>query len=886
MSHFRTGGLGGHSYLSRSLTRNHHHQHHPASTLLKGLARASFNAASKQHSPSCLENTRRNILHQIEKWADGDGEKRIYWLKGMAGTGKSTISLTIARKYHDLGRLGASFFFSRDDGDLASAEKFSITVAAQLAHTLPDLEIYINNAVTSDRHILELGFCDQWDRLVIKPLAQLVQKRRVSSPIIIVVDALDECDNEDDVMLLIKCFDAVAAIEGGPVRVFITSRPELAINTGFDRISRDAHEDFILHSIEDSIVDADLSLFYSSKLCAIGNVLSLDDRLLSDESIQVLVQKSSHLFIHAAIVCRYIQDGKMLANKRLAELVAAGSEHLHPETQLDNLYTIVLEDKSPKQADAKEEVEFSNKFKYIVGSIVVLFDVMTPAGLSMILETERDEVTRMLRFFHSVLDITEETAPIRLLHPSFRDFLLNPERCRNRSFTVDAKEAHRHLLDNCLRIMKRHLRCNLLKIAPATHAGYAPKFLIDMFLPIPIQYACRHWVHHLQQSDVDVNNHPGIVDFFNNQFLHWLEALSWLNRVSEGIDMIRELEVMLPPPTMETDSRVSKIMAKLRKPKAHTPSLSRIVHDARGFLSNHSPIIAAMPLQTYCSTILSSPEWSLIRRFAMNQVPEWIVPLPRSTERWVLCFQQLPYSHRVFAVAFSRDGRILASGSEDKTIRLWDATTGRMQRVLKGHSGSVLNVVFSPDSRTIASGSMDQTVRLWNVATGKTRCVLRGHSNSVHSIAFSPDGKTIATGCYRSIRLWDAATSCCIRSVESDVIPSKLSFDKQGISLFTGTSTILMDELHLPIPMVNTHTDGSLATSLGEALPGCAQNPRAEYGISEDLSWITFNDENAFYLPDDYQPRVSAVFGPTVAMGTASGKFIVIRFSANGPMPV
>jgi hypothetical protein len=77
---------------------------------------ASFDAANKQHVPPCLPNTRREFLAQIRRWANGESERWIYWLKGMAGTGKSTIALTVAREYNNKKRLGASFFFSRGPG--------------------------------------------------------------------------------------------------------------------------------------------------------------------------------------------------------------------------------------------------------------------------------------------------------------------------------------------------------------------------------------------------------------------------------------------------------------------------------------------------------------------------------------------------------------------------------------------------------------------------------------------------------------------------------------------------------------------------------------------------------------------------------------------------
>ena len=144
----------------------------------------------------------------------------------------------------------------------------------------------------------------------------------------------------------------------------------------------------------------------------------------------------------------------------------------------------------------------------------------------------------------------------------------------------------------------------------------------------------------------------------------------------------------------------------------------------------------------------------------------------------------------VNSVVFSPDSRLLASGSEDKTVRIWEVETGRGVRVLRGHENWVWSVAFSPDGRLLASGSHDNTVRLWEVETGREIRVLRGHGDDVLSVAFSPDGNLLASGSRdKTIRIWQVETGQQLRVLRGQAgeVPA-VAFSSDGRLLASGSS--------------------------------------------------------------------------------------------------
>jgi hypothetical protein len=451
----------------------------------------------------------------------------------------------VARRYHD-NRLAASFFFSRGGGDVGHASKFVTSIAVQLAHSVPAVRQHIGNAVAERSDIASQSLRDQWQHLVLCPLSKLHE----SESYIIVVDALDECDNEYDVRIIVQLLaEARSSLAGARLRVFLTSRPEVPIRHGFRQVAETEHRDVVLHNISPSIVDHDIGLFLEETLQSIRRERCLRAGWPGAEIIVQLVQGASGLFIWAATACRFIRDGKRLAAKRLNMILSTNSNTIAaPEKHLNEIYVTVLKSSLPAQCTDEEIEGHYAMLRYVVGSIVVLLSPLSVGSLVALLDAAEEDIRQTLEDLHAILNIPEDPAqPLHLHHPSFRDFLLDKKRCSDDSFWVDERSTHEKLASCCLELMSglsglRQDMCSL--VDPGVLRSEVDDRTVTSSLSPELQYACRYWTSHLIQSKEHIIDKDTTHIFLQKHLLHWLEAMSLMRESSRCVHLLDSLQAL------------------------------------------------------------------------------------------------------------------------------------------------------------------------------------------------------------------------------------------------------------------------------------------------------------------------------------------------------
>ncbi|KAG8927829.1 hypothetical protein FRC02_007722 [Tulasnella sp. 418] len=740
---------------------------------------ARYDSAARSSAPSCLEHTRVALLGEIFKWIDDLSAEKVYWLHGLAGTGKSTIAHTLAERLAKKGQLGASFFFSRvDTGDRRDPLRVLPAIAHQLAEYSPKFKKSLVRSLETRKDAGVSNLTVQMEKLLVQPLRDMgVPSSGESTPVVVVLDALDECDNQPLVTSLLKLVsEFLLNVPYMPFKLFITSRPEHHITMNFSQscMSRIARP-LVLHDIEISIVQSDIEIYLRHELGKVAQEFKLtvnSNPWPSPPDLAELVRRAGALFLVASTGVKFIGDKQIREPKRrlrllLSDVQASGPS---PYKDLDQVYHQIL--RASIDGEGGSDDYLTRRFRDVVGTIISLGNPLPPLTLHHLLALDIECINAAVDLLRSVIitpsDPESDSEPYRVFHSSFPSFLT--ERCTDTRFAIHPALHHTQLALNCLHLLNSFLRRNPCDLSnPLTLNSEVPDLenrLKRVILPHQ-QYVCRYWGFHLQaafQATRNLPNHHAkksqeiddlqsdllgtFSTFCRENLLHWVEVMSLLGWLGETILTLKSAE------------------AWLKSLDSSHPMLP-LLNDGQRLLLQYFDPIQLSASQIYHTALAFMPS-SAMHTAYKSFLSDSVKLVTRRDSSWDPCMRVLVgHTSHVTSVALSSDGIHIVSGSWDKSVCTWDASTGALIKKLEGQSDFVTSVGWSYDNAQIISGSWDNCAHIWDAATGNLLKKLAGHSGYVSSVSFCSDGSHAISGSHdKTVGIWNVATGALVKQLQ------------------------------------------------------------------------------------------------------------------------
>jgi hypothetical protein len=479
----------------------------------------------------CLPSTRQDILQFVTDWViSPSSDQNILWIHGMAGAGKSALSTTISNYFQNLGRLAAFLFFDRDITERSDPT----SVIRTLAYQLGVFDSKILNAISSAawRFSWQWTLAAQCKRLLIEPLSS-IEHVGDEGPFVIVIDALDECGSAKTrkplLDLLVEEFSKLSS----NFRIIITSRAERDIQTSFGQRQNILSRELDVTTASNTKDILSYLHHWMAIIRANNPLLSLPPDWPGESRTMDLAKRSSGLFVWASTAIVFIGDGHD-PDERLMVLLSSDNQS-KGEAALDDLFITAL-----RSIGKWKDEAFRSDFHSIMGAILAARDPLSPAAIDKLIKLTRPSL-HTVSYLGCVLHWSTNYSAIRILHPSFGEFLTDRARCGEDDWYIDLVHHNRQLGRHCLRHLEEELHENVLGLKhdcrrPPEHS----------LLPEDIGYASTFWIDHVCTAEDEI---PALVDesnqFINHHLLHWFEAMSIAGRVGMTTILLARLQAWL-----------------------------------------------------------------------------------------------------------------------------------------------------------------------------------------------------------------------------------------------------------------------------------------------------------------------------------------------------
>ncbi|KAG9084516.1 hypothetical protein FS749_005182 [Ceratobasidium sp. UAMH 11750] len=480
-------------------------------------------------SRCCLEGTRARILDDIESWArDANRSTSFYWLYGPAGCGKSSIAASISERLDKTGTLAGTFFCKRDNEYLRKPEHLISSLAASLASKCQPYGLQLVEALRNDRRLAHSATRTRFEGLIANPI-RAVNGDAISTPLVIVVDALDENGTADSRKELVQCLLCMTQMTKW-LKVIMTSRPNDEI-----RHLLELNQEHILNcdlfTQDPPDLSRDIRAYIQYRMSSISLSLGRRDHWPDEMEIKQLCTQSNNLFIWARTACDLIEQS--LDPPTSLYQILAGVRHLGPKQALGNIYTTALDECLRSNIDDTETIRLCVGAIVLTGTRCPLSDASLAALLSKRIKLH--VVTRVIDRLGSVI-YRDVQGAIRVLHHSFSDYMVD-ESCPER-YRIDTTAQNAELAASCLEVMMMNLRFNICGLEDSRMLNQdVPNLqsLVKKNISPELAYSSIYWATHLTATTLGIaaQSCGNLLDLFmfGPRLMYWLEVLSLLGEL-------------------------------------------------------------------------------------------------------------------------------------------------------------------------------------------------------------------------------------------------------------------------------------------------------------------------------------------------------------------
>jgi hypothetical protein len=501
--------------------------------------------------PTCTPNTRVSVIRDIETWVGTLNGPCVFWLNGLAGTGKSTIAASVCARLDEKKLLGGSFFINRQQAETRDASN----IVRSVAHELASRNSLIAEALCAKLRESSASVPRSLEKQITDFLITPSQGLDEQLTLVVVIDALDECfvdaRGRPGGHFLLTLVQRLLSLSGR-LKLLITSRNEVPIQQMFSQLDATARQQVMkLHDLDTSTVQSDIRTYLDSSFAIIRQDRSSELPLSAwpdPDDLRRVIHQSDRLFIYAATVVRFLSSPRHSPPDRLAQLLGhqQASSTTSPHHHLDQLYLGILQD----AVDTSGEERDLNLHERLHAVLAVIVLAQTPVpidALTVLSGVKLSDVRIVLRYLTSLLLVDTDQEPVRIFHPSFPDFMMDARRCTTQSLRVDPSVDHGVLAFHCLSVLNT-LHYDMCRIRDPAMANKDVPDLPGRLREIPhwntVRYASCFWLNHIVECERPCSDLlEMLAEFCHKHLFHWLEILSLINYLSslEG-ELLKTIE--------------------------------------------------------------------------------------------------------------------------------------------------------------------------------------------------------------------------------------------------------------------------------------------------------------------------------------------------------